>query len=82
MTELHLAHADGMAVGRYARSRSLAMPIIFLTDRPHAVDAAVSAGKPLEEPVERMTKPLDYPDLLRRLARALGVVHRGAGSAR
>lgn len=82
VTELHLAHADGLAVGRYARSRRVAMPIIFVTDRPHAVEAAVAAGRRLEEPVEQMTKPLDYPDLLRRLARALGVVDRGAESAR
>ena len=82
VTELHLAHADGLAVGRYARSRRVGMPIIFVTDRPHGVDAAVSAGSPLADPVERMTKPLDYPDLLRRLARVLGVVHPGAESAR
>jgi CheY-like chemotaxis protein len=70
VTDLHLAHVDGLAVGRYARSRRAHMPIFVVTSHPHLVENAPRAD---EEPVELLTKPLDYPDLLRRLAAALGV---------
>ena len=70
LTELHLPHADGLAIARYARSRRTAMPIFVVTGYPNALEAAVP---PLEEPLHVLTKPLDYPDLLRRLVATLGV---------
>lgn len=71
VTDFHLPHADGLAVGRYARSRRAGIPIFVVTGYPHSLE---SAAGPLDEPIELMTKPLDYADLLRRLARVLGVV--------
>jgi CheY-like chemotaxis protein len=72
VTDFHLPHADGLAVGRYARSRRTAMPIFMVTGHPSSL---ASAAGPLDEPIELLTKPLDYADLLRRLGKALGVVH-------
>jgi two-component system response regulator MprA len=71
VTDFHLPHADGLAVGRYARSRRAAMPIFVVTGYPHSLE---SAAEPLDQPIELLTKPLDYADLLRRLALALGGV--------
>lgn len=70
VTDIHLAHADGLAVGRYARSRRPAIPIFLVTGHPHLLS---HTEDPLSEPVHVLTKPIDYPDLLRRLAAALGV---------
>lgn len=70
-TDFHLPHADGLAVGRYARSRRMAMPIFMVTGHPHAL---TDAADPLDQPIELLTKPIDYVDLLRRLAAVLGVV--------
>jgi len=68
ITDFHLAHADGLAVGRYARSRRAAMPIFVVTGDPHAV---ARAADPLGEPTMVITKPLDYADLVVRLRDAL-----------
>jgi len=68
LTDFHLAHADGLAVSRYARSRRATMPIFVITGDPSAV---LQASDPLPEPVILLTKPVDYGDLLSRL-RALG----------
>lgn len=70
VTDIHLPHADGLTVGRYARSRRRAIPIFVVTGHPQWV---ASDADPLSEPLELLTKPLDYADLLRRLGRALGV---------
>jgi CheY-like chemotaxis protein len=71
VTDFHLPHADGLAVGKYARSRRSAMPIIMVTGYPQSLQAAVD---PLDHPpIVLLTEPLDYPELLRRLATALGV---------
>ncbi len=71
VTDFHLPHADGLAVARYARSRRPAVALFVVTGYPHSLASAVD---PLDEPVHVMTKPLDYADLLSRLAGALGVV--------
>jgi two-component system response regulator MprA len=71
VTDFHLPHADGLAVGRYARSRRAAMPIFVVTGHPQDL---LNAAEPLDHPLEVLTKPLDYADLLRRLAKALGVL--------
>lgn len=73
VTDLHLAHVDGLAVGRYARSRRARIPIFVVTGYPNAPAAA---AEPLDEPLHVMTKPLDYADLLTRLAAALGAPAR------
>lgn len=73
VTDIHLAHADGLAVSRYARSRSPAVPIFLVTGHPHVLN---HGEDPLAEPLHVLTKPLDYADLLRRLAVALGVTSR------
>lgn len=70
VTDIYLAHADGLAVSRYARSRRPAIHIFLVTGHPSSVS---QAEEPLAEPLHILTKPLDYPDLLRRLAAALGV---------
>ena len=73
VTDIYLAHADGLAVARYARSRRSAMPIFLVTGHPTLVN---QSEEPIAEPLHILTKPLDYPDLLRRLAAALGVASR------
>jgi CheY-like chemotaxis protein len=70
VTDFHLPHADGMAVGMYARSRRASIPIFMVTAYPQSLERA--AGVP-GEPYELMTKPLDYADLARRLTAALAV---------
>jgi len=71
ITELHLPHADGLAVARYARSRRAGMGIYFLTAHPQAL-AGTSGG--VGGPVVLLAKPLDYAELVLRLAgRTAGV---------
>lgn len=65
ITELHLPHADGLAVARYARSRYAEVVIVFLTAYPHAL---VGTTRSDDEPIVLLTKPLDYAELLVRLA--------------
>ena len=73
VTDLHLAHADGLAVGRYARSRRPQIPIFVVTGYPNSLSSVV---EPLDEPLYILTKPLDYRELLTRLVAALGVSSR------
>ena len=68
ITDFHLAHADGLAVGRYARSRRAGMPIFVVTGDPSSV---LRAADPLDQPAVVMTKPIDYADLVSRLRAAL-----------
>jgi two-component system response regulator MprA len=68
ITDFHLAHADGLAVGRYARSRRAAMPIFVITGDPRSV---ARAADPLGEPLVVLTKPFDYTDLVTRLRAAI-----------
>ena len=71
ITDFHLAHADGLAVGRYARSRRAAIPIFVVTGDPGSV---ARAADPLGEPIVVITKPVDYGDLVARLRAALPAV--------
>ena len=71
VTDFHLPHADGLAVGRYARSRRPAVALFVVTGYP---DSFAKAVDPLDHPVHVLTKPLDYADLLKRLGAALGSV--------
>ena len=68
VTDFHLLHADGLAVGRYARFQRPNVALFVVTGYPHALTGALD---PLEPPIEVLTKPLDYGDLLTRLAAAL-----------
>ncbi len=68
ITDFHLAHADGLAVGRYARSRRAMMPIFVVTGDPASV---LRAADPLGGPTVVLTKPIDYADLVARLRAAL-----------
>lgn len=70
VTDFHLPHADGLAVGRYARSRRPSIALFVVTGYPNALAGAL---EPPDHPVHVLTKPLDYGDLLTRLAAALGV---------
>ena len=70
VTDFHLPHADGLAVGRYARSRRPGIALFVVTGYPNSLADAVG---PLDQPVHVLTKPLDYADLLTRLAAALKV---------
>ena len=71
VTDFHLPHADGLAVGRYARSRRPAMALFVVTGYPNSFASAVD---PLDHPFHVLTKPLDYADLQTRLATALAYV--------
>ena len=64
ITELHLPAADGLAVARYARSRSSGMLIVFVTAHPHALEGPSSS---VDEPVVLLTKPVDYAELVTRV---------------
>jgi CheY-like chemotaxis protein len=75
ITDFHLAHADGLAVGGYARSRRAAMPIFVVTGDPRAV---MRAADPLGEPTVLITKPIDYADLVGRVRAALSAVDPAA----
>jgi two-component system response regulator MprA len=73
VTDFHLPHADGLAIARYARSRRASMALFVVTGYPHSLASAVD---PADEPVHVLTKPLDYANLLTRLAAALGTEAR------
>ena len=66
VTERHLPHADGLAVSRYARSRRPGIPIFVVTDYPGSLGKESN-----DEPLQMLTKPLDYEDLRGRLDVAL-----------
>ena len=70
ITDFHLAHADGLAVSRYARSQRAAMPIFVITGDPRSV---LRAADPLDEPIVVLTKPIDYAELVTRLRAALPI---------
>ncbi len=73
VTDFHLAHVDGLAVARYARSRRAAMHLFLVTGHPNSLS---SATEPFDAPLHILTKPLDYADLLAGLVAALGVLGR------
>lgn len=68
VTELHLLHADGLAVARFARFRRPGVALVVVTGHPNALSAAL---EPRDEPIHVLTKPFDYADLLARLEPAL-----------
>ena len=71
LTDFHLPHADGLAIGKYARSRRAGLPIFIVTGDPESVANAL-ASDPLTAPTILVTKPLIYAELLVQLTVALG----------
>lgn len=68
VTELTTAHADGLAIGRFARNQRPGMPILILTGYPNLFHAEAFAGGP---PATLFTKPVDYGALKAALRDAL-----------
>ncbi|MEI9941921.1 MAG: response regulator [Pseudomonadota bacterium] len=68
VTELTTAHADGVALGRFARSQRPGLPVLVLTGYPHLLEPDAFAGGP---PALLFTKPVDYAALKAALRDAL-----------
>ncbi len=68
VTELTIAHADGAAIGRFARNQRPGLPVLVLTGYPHLLDPHAFAGGP---PPLLFTKPVDYAALRATLHDAL-----------
>ena len=68
VTELTTAHADGLAIGRFARNQRPGMPVLVLTGYPNLFHADAFAGGP---PATLFTKPVDYAALRSALGEAL-----------
>jgi len=68
VTELTTAHADGMAIGRFARNQRPGMPVLVLTGYPNLFHADAFAGGP---PAALFTKPVEYAALRSALRDAL-----------
>ena len=66
LTDFSLAHADGIAVAEYARSRRPSMPVLMLTGYPEIATRLIEALEP--RPVV-FSKPLDYESVTRELRR-------------
>src|SRR5438034_935524 len=58
LTDLRMPLVDGLAVARYARARSPAMPIVFVTAYPQ-----LAAAGSLDPAPAVQTKPIDYGEL-------------------
>jgi two-component system response regulator MprA len=67
LTDYRMAHADGIAVAEYARSRRAGMPILMLTGYPEIAMRLVEDLRP--RPVI-IPKPLSYSDVTREIERA------------
>jgi DNA-binding response OmpR family regulator len=68
VTELTTAHADGVAIGRFARLQRPGLPVLVLTGHPHLLGPEAFAGGP---PALLLTKPFDYAALRAALWDAL-----------
>lgn len=69
VTELTTAHADGLAVGRFARNQRPGIPVLVLTGYPNLFHPDAFAGGP---PATLFTKPVEYTALRSALRDALG----------
>jgi CheY-like chemotaxis protein len=63
ITDFHIPGADGLVIGTRARASRAGIPIFVVTGDPHSVGASLL----LEDPVEVVTKPIDYQELVRQL---------------
>ncbi len=70
VTELTTAHADGLAVARFARNQRPGMPVLFLTGYPNLFHDDAFGGGP---PARLFTKPVDYVALRSALCDSLHV---------
>jgi two-component system response regulator MprA len=70
VTDLQMAHADGLAVASYARARRPALPVFIVTGYPNLV--APGAPDALEPAATVYTKPLDYAAFSAELRRSTG----------
>ena len=68
VTELTTAHADGLAIGRFARNQRPGLPVLILTGYPNLFHADAFAGGP---PATLFTKSVDYAALRSALRAAL-----------
>ena len=68
VTELTTAHADGLAIGRFARNQRPGIPVLVLTGYPNLFHPDAFAGGP---PATLFTKPVDYAALKSALSAAL-----------
>jgi DNA-binding NtrC family response regulator len=75
VTELTIAHADGLAVGRFARSQRPGLPVLVLTGYPNLFKPDAFRGGP---PATLFTKPVDYAALRSALRDALQIVNEMA----
>ena len=73
VTELNLAHADGAAVGQFARTRRPRIPIVVLTGYPHLFHPAAFGF----DPPLLLTKPVDYESLRNALSNQLATAALG-----
>jgi len=64
VTELNIPHADGSAVGLFARTRRADMQIVVVTGHPHLFQPAAFGSEP---PIV-FTKPVEYTSLRDALA--------------
>jgi two-component system response regulator MprA len=65
VTDFQLAHADGLAVARYARSRNPRVHVVIATGYPELLRTGPGH---LDPPLRVLTKPLDYDVLRAELA--------------
>ena len=68
VTELTTAHADGLAVARFARSQCAGILVVLVTGYPHLFDPEALRGGP---PVQLFTKPVVYSELKEALLAGL-----------
>jgi len=71
ITDFHLPDIDGLVIGRHARDFCAGIPIFVVTGDPRSVE---TANRGLDVPIEVVTKPIDYGDLLRLLHATIPVV--------
>jgi DNA-binding response OmpR family regulator len=67
VTEVALAHADGLTVSRFARSLRADLPVFIVTGHPELVDQNRFGALPAVV----FTKPIDYATLQKALVEAL-----------
>jgi len=60
VTELTTAHADGLAIGRFARNQRPGIPVLIMTGYPNLFHAEAFAGGP---PAKLFIKPVEYAAL-------------------
>ncbi|MET0792672.1 MAG: response regulator [Polyangiaceae bacterium] len=68
VTELTTAHADGIAIGRFARNQRPGLPVLVVTSYPNLFNPDAFAPGP---PASVFTKPVDYSALKDALRDAL-----------